>query len=608
MNLRQRRARRVSSLFESLDNRRLLAGGMISGVVWNDSNSNGTQDGAEAGISGWELYLDANNSNTLDEGEVTTATDGAGAYSFTELADGDYHVRQVIQSGYRKTNPTQGTPGYEVTITAESTSTGNNFGNTTNLFLAGHVYNDANSNGSQDGGEEGLASFVINIVSNNSTVASRTTDSEGFWRVQGLAAGTGEADLVLQAGYTPTNPANAKYEGSMSSGERNGNLNFGLKATVAPSGFTPGNLVIYRVGDGSAFAQSEAVKVFLDEYTPTGTLVQSVEMPSVTAGNNKAFVASGTASSEGLLTRSVDGKYLVLTGYGAPVGTAGVASTSTTTDGVLRVIGRVGADASIDTSTTTTSHSSNNIRGIASLDGSAFWTTGGVSGVRYETLGGSGAGAMISNTINNLRGIAISNGQLYASTASGTTTRLGAIGTGTPNTTGQTNVAIPGFPLDGSPYAFFFADLDAGVAGDDTLYVADDLKGLQKFSLSGGNWTLNGTVGGDADDYRGIIGSVSGSTVTLFMTRKGGTSPTGGGELVSLVDSGGYNANFSATDPTLLATAGASMSFRGVAFTPVAAGIAAPSAAPSAAATAASSGESTVLESKFDGCGFFADA
>ena len=32
-----------------------------------------------------------------------------------------------------------------------------------------------------------------------------------------------------------------------------------------------------------------------------------------------------------------------------------------------------------------------------------------------------------------------------------------------------------GFPTStGSPYGFFFPDLDAGVSGLDTLYVADD--------------------------------------------------------------------------------------------------------------------------------------
>ena len=40
----------------------------------------------------------------------------------------------------------------------------------------------ANKNGTQDAGESGLAGFVVNIISNGSTVASRTTDASGFFR------------------------------------------------------------------------------------------------------------------------------------------------------------------------------------------------------------------------------------------------------------------------------------------------------------------------------------------------------------------------------------------------------------------------------------------
>ncbi len=129
------------------------------------------------------------------------------------------------------------------------------------------------------------------------------------------------------------------------------------------------------------------------------------------------------------------------------------------------------------------------------------------------------------------------------------------MGTGVPTTSGQTITNIPGFPTAGSPYAFFFADLDAGVAGVDTLYVsADDAGGLTKYSLVGGNWTPNGTIGVASDAYRGLDAHVIGNRVTLFATRKGGSAAAGGGELVSIVDTSGYNGAFAAT-PVLLSTA-----------------------------------------------------
>jgi hypothetical protein len=90
---------------------------------------------------------------------------------------------------------------------------------------------------------------------------------------------------------------------------------------------------------------------------------------------------------------------------------------------------------------------------------------------------------------------------------------------------------------------------------------------LTKYSLVSGSWVSNGTVGTDQDS-RGITGAVNGTTVSLFATRLGGSGPTGGGQLVSLVDSSGYNGTFTGT-PTLLATAGANTAFRGVGIVPV---------------------------------------
>ena len=150
------------------------------------------------------------------------------------------------------------------------------------------------------------------------------------------------------------------------------------------------------------------------------------------------------------------------------------------------------------------------------------------------------------------------------STGLGTAVRVGTVGTGLP-TSAATTTNLPGFGTAGSPYAFFFADLD-GTAGLDTLYVADDgvggagVPGLTKYSLASGSWVANGTIGGAADTYRGVTGIVSGTTVTLYAVRLGG-------ELDTLVDATGYGGTL-AGSPTKLAGAGANMAFRGVALAP----------------------------------------
>ena len=121
---------------------------------------------------------------------------------------------------------------------------------------------------------------------------------------------------------------------------------------VTPPAFTPGNVVVYRAGSGAGSLVNTGNPVFLDEYTPAGTLVQSMALPTTASGANHRLISSGTATSEGLMTRSVDGRYLVLTGYDAPMPTTGLAGTASAT--VPRVVGRVDDAGTIDTTTALT--------------------------------------------------------------------------------------------------------------------------------------------------------------------------------------------------------------------------------------------------------------
>ena len=347
------------------------------------------------------------------------------------------------------------------------------------------------------------------------------------------------------------------------------------------SSFTPGNIVVYRVGDGTAALSSAATAVFLDEYTPTGVLVQSVALPSLADnGANQILTASGTAGSEGLLTISADGRFILLTGYDTAAGTASVANSvpvaNLTGSSNERVVGRVGIDGVIDTSTTfgtTVGGNSNNIRGAASVDGSQIYESG-PQGVYLQTFGMTGAPTAIE-TGTNARSIEIVSGQLYLSSGSGTNTFKGVdtVGTGLPTTGPATVTRLAGLTdaLTPSSYSYVFADLSATVAGVDTLYVVDTTtaNSLQKFSLVGGTWTFNGkittatnfnTAAVTVSGVTGLTGSVSGTTVTLFAS-----DPS---NLFSVVDTGGYNTAFSATTLTTIAAATTNEGFRGVAFAP----------------------------------------
>jgi hypothetical protein len=346
---------------------------------------------------------------------------------------------------------------------------------------------------------------------------------------------------------------------------------FVTKSAIAQVPFTAGNIVVCRIGDGSAVLGSAATPVFLDEYTPAGTFVQSIPMPVAINGSNNILTLTGTGVTEGMINLSVDRQYITITGYGAPPTTTGIATSAATT--WPRVVGLINYNANINTTTGLTDFgSSGRPTSAITTNGTDIWVVGSANaatgGQRYTTVGSSTSVQLTapasSTTVNNCIGIA--NGQLYVSRTSSEIS-IGTVGTGLPTTGGQTVTQLPGFPVGGTLGQFFFADLDAGVAGVDVLYVANyngTTGALYKYSLVGGTWTLNGSVGGPLDLFRGLMATVSGSTVTLYVTKTGN-------QIVTLTDATGYNGAFSGT-PTLLVTAATNTAFRGIAAAPVVSG------------------------------------
>jgi len=352
---------------------------------------------------------------------------------------------------------------------------------------------------------------------------------------------------------------------------------FFVTASVPAAPFTAGNLVVYRIGNGTGSLLNTGNPVFLDEFTPAGVLVQSIALPTAVNGTQKRLIASGTAGSEGQMTRSADGRYLVMSGYDAtPPHSSSLTGTASAT--VNRVIGRVDALGNMDTSTALTdAYDANNFRGASSSDGTHFWIAGNgnstTGGVRYVASLGATTSTQLSTTNNNLRQPAIVGGQLYVSSGNGSTVRLGTVGSGLPSTAGQTITTLPGYPVTQSPNAFVLLDLNETVAGVDTLYIADDggtTGGILKYSFDGSTWTARGSAGAAADAYRGLTAStfqLPSPGVNLYAVRKGGGGATGGGEVVSLPDSSGSTGTLSGT-PTLLVTAAPNTAFRGIAFAP----------------------------------------
>lgn len=71
----------------------------IAGVVFDDADGNTWRDNNESGVSGRQVFIDANNNGALDTGEKTATTDDGGYYEFKNLTAGRYVVRVGISLG-----------------------------------------------------------------------------------------------------------------------------------------------------------------------------------------------------------------------------------------------------------------------------------------------------------------------------------------------------------------------------------------------------------------------------------------------------------------------------------------------------------------------------
>lgn len=333
----------------------------------------------------------------------------------------------------------------------------------------------------------------------------------------------------------------------------------------------PVELMVVRVGDGTAALTSAATAVFIERRKiADGAIVGSpIALPTVLNGTSRRLTLGGSTVSEGALSRSANGAYVLIAGYDAMLGTTSASGPvgGSASSAVNRVIGRIGTDNSVDTTTALDALTGQSVRGAASTDGLALWASAG-NGIAYTTRGSTAAPTVLNTT--NMRVLGIFGGQLYATSGSGTNIGVNSVGTGTPMAAGTTLTLLPGFSTQmnsPSPYGFVAFDRDS-TPGIDTLYVADDRSGggggVQRWNLMAGTWTLAGTFTvGTGTVARAVTGYMSGANVVLLaVIPEAGTAAA---RVVSFTDSGNTPGVVTAKD---LATAGNNTTFRGIALAP----------------------------------------
>ena len=233
----------------------------ISGTVYEDVNSNGMRDNGENGIAGWRVYLDLDNSGTLNNDAVGTEEPSAvtnvdGDYVIGNSVTGflkpfTYRVGEVVQAGWSATGPVS----RDVVVTAGNDSKLTDFFNFAGGDIVGTVFNDLD--GDKVRGvdpatgdlEPGLAGWTVflDLDGNKNPMpdpADRTTitDSNGSYSFTGLPPNEYEVFEVVPVGWEATkdNKENATVVALQQTTLDFGNANIAGNriADVAPSGKT----------------------------------------------------------------------------------------------------------------------------------------------------------------------------------------------------------------------------------------------------------------------------------------------------------------------------------------------------------------------------------
>ena len=181
-----------------------LAPAGIAGFVYSDANNDGVKQGGESGIGGVTVTL----TGTDDLGNavnLTTATLGSGAYSFTNVRPSDatgYTITETQPGAFLDGRDTIGTPGgtvandvfSNIVLTAGTASANNNFGELVAASLSGIVFDDLNNDGVKQGGESGIGGVTVALTGTddlgNAVNTIGTTLPGGTYSFANLRPGT----------------------------------------------------------------------------------------------------------------------------------------------------------------------------------------------------------------------------------------------------------------------------------------------------------------------------------------------------------------------------------------------------------------------------------
>jgi uncharacterized repeat protein (TIGR01451 family) len=311
--------------------------GSIGNRAWIDSDADGIQDANEVGLPGVTVKLYTSDDTFIS----STMTNASGLYSFTNLAPSDYYLEFTSPpTGFSLTLQDQGsnnTLDSDVNPTTNRTADffvsvglideGLDAGYTATGF-GNFVWNDLDYDGVQDVGEVGVPGVTVQalLASNNSVVATKTTDAYGAYNFTGLNA-TGYKLKIsnLPGGYITTTQnaggddlkdsdvsASTGISGTYTlvSGQFNATVDAGIYQQTSPEINIKGNNV--NIVDGDATPDLTDHTDFGSVSVASGTVVrtftiQNVSGPTLTLNGTPIVAISGTHAADFTVTTQPNG-------------------------------------------------------------------------------------------------------------------------------------------------------------------------------------------------------------------------------------------------------------------------------------------------------------
>ncbi|HEV7301226.1 MAG TPA: carbohydrate-binding protein [Tepidisphaeraceae bacterium] len=281
---------------------RVAVDGSIKGSVFNDADDNGSRGSSEAGVSGRTVYVDANNNGSLNAGERSTLTDGAGDYAFTKLLPGSYVVREVVPSGWTQTSPANNA-AHSVTVAAGAAMSGKNFGTRQSTVTPPTTVTLQAESAALSGGTVSAKNWVG--YNGNGFADFAGNGSAVQWTVDRAAAGSAKLEFRYANGSTGNRPLTVIVNGT-----NVGTLSFGPTGSWATwstvslnTALQAGNNTVRLVAGSAGGPNVDQLIVSPASITPSAAVYEAESAAlsggTVAASNWAGFGGSGFADFAG---------------------------------------------------------------------------------------------------------------------------------------------------------------------------------------------------------------------------------------------------------------------------------------------------------------------